>query len=349
MLRLFFLEEFGKAFVPKKIVPNLRRYLLKAGITEAPYKYFGGLFYACLGTTLAVYFLLISPYLQKFIASTALANFGSFALLVLSFGTVFLLLLGLSILIILLVYFWLDIRIFRRTKEMEEMLPEYLSIVASNLRGGLTFENALWAAIKPRFRILGSEMAEVAKKVMTGFPVKRALLEMSEKYDSPMLRRSVDLIISEIESGGNIAMLLERIVDHLKETRILKEEMSASAVAYVIFISVIIVVISPLLFSLAYNLLVVILGFVANLSAATQRVNSLPFTLSTSSVNPDDFKTFSLITLIVISFFASLIVSIVEKGSIRGGLKYIPLYVFGSLAMYLVFMKILTGLFSNLA
>ena len=234
-------------------------------------------------------------------------------------------------------------------KEMEEMLPEYLQIVASNLRGGLTFENALWSAIKPHFRILSSEMAEVAKKVMTGFPVKRALVELSEKYDSPMLRRSVDLIISEVESGGNIADLLERIVEHLKETRTLKEEMSAAAVAYVIFISAIIVVISPLLFSLAYNLLIVILGFISNLAAATQRVNALPFTLTTGTVNPDDFRTFSLITIIVISFFASLIVSIVEKGSIRGGVKYIPLYVFGSLAFYYFFMKVLTGVFAGLA
>ncbi|HII65205.1 TPA: hypothetical protein HA372_01290 [Candidatus Woesearchaeota archaeon] len=349
MARIFFMQEFGKAFVPKKAVPHLRRYVLKAGIRQVPYGAFGALFYVCLAVTLVLYFLVISPLLQRLITATFLSGFGQLSLLVLAFLSVALLLVALSTLIMLVVYFYLDIRIFRRTKEMEEMLPEYLQIVASNLRGGLTFENALWSAIKPHFRILSSEMAEVAKKVMTGFPVKRALVELSEKYDSPMLRRSVDLIISEVESGGNIADLLERIVEHLKETRTLKEEMSAAAVAYVIFISAIIVVISPLLFSLAYNLLIVILGFISNLAAATQRVNALPFTLTTGTVNPDDFRTFSLITIIVISFFASLIVSIVEKGSIRGGVKYIPLYVFGSLAFYYFFMKVLTGVFAGLA
>src|SRR3989344_1847040 len=323
MARIFFMQEFGKAFVPKKAVPHLRRYVLKAGIRQVPYGAFGALFYVCLAVTLVLYFLVISPLLQRLITATFLSGFGQLSLLVLAFLSVALLLVALSTLIMLVVYFYLDIRIFRRTKEMEEMLPEYLQIVASNLRGGLTFENALWSAIKPHFRILSSEMAEVAKKVMTGFPVKRALVELSEKYDSPMLRRSVDLIISEVESGGNIADLLERIVEHLKETRTLKEEMSAAAVAYVIFISAI--------------------------AAATQRVNALPFTLTTGTVNPDDFRTFSLITIIVISFFASLIVSIVEKGSIRGGVKYIPLYVFGSLAFYYFFMKVLTGVFAGLA
>ncbi|HLD87119.1 MAG TPA: type II secretion system F family protein [Candidatus Nanoarchaeia archaeon] len=349
MAKLFFTEEFGKAFVPARVLPHLRKYLLRAGISQTPYRFFGVLFYLCLGITIGLYLAFINAWLQQAIQDIAfLSSFGQLSLLLLSFLAVFGLLLFLSTLIILLVYFYLDILIFRRTKEMEENLPDYLQIVGSNLRGGLTFEAALWAAIKPRFQILGDEMAEVAKKVMTGYPVNRALSELSEKYDSPMLRRSIDLIISEMESGGNIADLLERIVDHLKETRTLKKEMSAAAVSYVMFISVIVIVISPLLFSLAYNLLVVILGFIENLSSATQRVNTLPFSLSTGSVNPNDFRIFAVSTICVISFFASLIVSIVEKGSIKGGLKYIPLFFFGSLGFYFFFMKVLTSLFSGI-
>ena len=349
MTKLIFLEEFGKAFVPKRVIPGLRVYFLKAGIREVPYSYFGSLFYICLAITLVLYFFFVNPFLQGLIMRTFLADFGSFSMLVLSFASVSLMMIGLSTCFMLMVYFWLDILIFRRTRGMEEMLPEYLQIVASNLRGGLTFENALWAAIKPRFRILSNEMAEVAKKVMTGFPVKRALVELSEKYDSPMLRHSVDLITSEIESGGNIADLLERIVEHLKEARTLKEEMSAAAVSYVIFISVIVVVISPLLFSLAYNLMVVMLSFISNLSGATQRVSGLPFTLTTGTVSPGDFRIFSVITIAAISFFSSIIVSTVEKGSVRGGIKYIPLFVFGSLAFYFIFMAVLSGVFANLS
>jgi pilus assembly protein TadC len=349
MVRFIFLEEFGKAFVPRRAIPYVRRYLLKAGIERTPYKFFGGLFYVCLATTLILYFIYINPLLVRLISSVQLfAGYANASLLILSFLSVFLLLLLFSALVILLVYFYLDIRIYQRTREMEDLLPDYLQVVASNLKGGLTFENALWGAIKPQFKILANEMAEVAKKVMTGYPVKRALLELAQKYDSPMLRRSVDLIISEIESGGNIAELLERIVEHLKDTKELKEEMSASAVAYIIFISVIIVVVSPLLFALSYNLLIVILGFIENLAATTARAGVLPFAVSSGSVNPDDFKTFSFLTIIVISFFASLIVSIVEKGNVKAGLKYIPLYVIGSLLFYWVFLKILTAVFATL-
>ena len=43
--KIIFLEEFGKAFVPKRVIPYLREYLLKAGINEVPYRFFGALFY----------------------------------------------------------------------------------------------------------------------------------------------------------------------------------------------------------------------------------------------------------------------------------------------------------------
>ena len=349
MARFIFLEEFGKAFVPQRLIPELRRYLLKAGVQEVPYKFFGALFYVCLAITLTAYFLYLYPILTSWISTVVLfAEHPNVALLALSFFGVFGVLFGLSGLVIMLIYFYLDIRIFQRTQELEDQLPDYLQIVASNLKGGLTFENALWAAIKPQFRILANEMAEVAKKVMTGYPIKRALFEFSQKYDSPMLRRSVDLIVSEVESGGNIADLLERVVEQLKQTKELKEEMSASAIAYVIFISVIIVLISPLLFALSYNLLLVVLGFIQSLAATTSQTSALPIDFTAGNVDPNDFRQFSLITIIVISLFASLIVSIVEKGNIKGGLKYIPPYIIGSLFFYWLFLTILGAVFSNL-
>ena len=336
VFKIVFLEEFGKAFVPKKFIPNLRKYLLKAGFNEVPYKFFGLLFYISAFITTIVFIAFIYPYLKTFtLIKVYIYSFLSWAVIHLS----------LAILFIMLVYFYLDIKIYLRTKKMEDQLADFLQVVSSNLRGGMTFEKALWAAIKPRFDVLGSEMAKASKKVMTGYDVSKALIELADKYDSLMLRRTIDLMISEIESGGNIADLIDRLVDNLKETKELKDEMSASAIAYVIFISVIVVFISPLLFALSYHLLVVLLNFVSKIAVATQRVPNLPFVFSNVNIKPADFRLFSIITIFVISLFSSLIVSIVEKGDMKGGLKYIPIYVFGSITFYLIFMKVLNKLF----
>ena len=338
-LKVIFLEEFGKAFVPKKIIPNLRKYLLKAGFNEVPYKFFGALFYISALITTLIFITLIYPYLKGFsLFEIYIYSFLGWSLVQLFFATLF----------TLLVYFYLDLKIYFRTRKMEEQLPDFLQVLSANLKGGMTFERALWAAVKPRFNVLGSEMAKASKKVMTGYEISKALTELADKYDSLMLRRTVDLMISEVESGGNVANLIDRLVGNLKETKALKDEMSASAIAYVIFISVIVVVISPLLFALSFHLLILIVSFIGQLSSATQRVSALPFVFSKVNVDPEDFRLFSVMAIFVISFFSSLIVSIVEKGDMKGGVKYIPIYIFGAMALYTIFMKVLGALFSGI-
>lgn len=339
MIRIIFLEEFGKAFVPNKAVPYLREYLLKADIPKVPYKFFGALFYLTAAITGIIYTLFIYSFLLQY---------SQLVLLLASAAAWFAVQISLAGFFILVIYFYTDLRIYKRTKKMEEMLPDFLQVVSSNLKGGLSFENSLWGAIKPRFSILANEMAEVSKKVMTGHDVGSALNELGQKYDSPMLRRSVDLMISELEGGGNIADLLDKIVESFKETKSLKEDISASAVAYTIFISVIVIFIAPLLFSLSFHLLTIILSFVAKLSVTTARVESLPFTFTKVAVDPGNFKLFSIMVISIISFFSSLIVSIVEKGNIKSGLKYIPIFLIGSLFMYFVFMSIMSIVFKGM-
>jgi len=337
--KLIFLDEFGKAFVPKRAIPYLRGYLLKAGIKEVPYKFFGALFYLSAIITGIIYIFYIFPLLTKY---------SQLILLLFSFISWFGIQIFFAALFILLVYFYLDLKIFNRTKKMEEMLPDFLQAVSSNLKGGMSFERSLWESIKPRFSILANEMAEVSKKVMTGYDVDKALHELAEKYDSPMLRRSVDLLVTELEAGGNIANLIDQVVDNLKKTKALKDDMSASAIAYIIFISAIVILIAPLLFSLSFHLLLIIISFLGKLASATNRVQSLPFTFSKIAIEPNNFKIFSVAAISVISIFSSMIVSIVEKGNIKSGLKYIPIYLFGSLIFYFIFMQILGSAFGNI-
>jgi len=338
--KIIFVEEFGKAFVPKRFIPNLRNYVIKAGYNEVPYKFFGSLFYVSAFITTLIYTILIYPSLRNYsLIEISIYTFLSWTLVQLFFVTLF----------ILVVYFYLDLKIYQITKRMEEQLPDFLQILSANLKGGMTFERALWSSIKPRFDVLGSEMAKASKKVMTGYDVSTALIDLSDKYDSLMLKRCVDLIISELESGGDVAQLVDRLVDNLKETKSLKNEMSASAIAYVIFISVIVILISPLLFALSFNLLVITLNFIGKISIATERASSPLFSFSKGNIDPQTFKTFSIVTIFVISFFSSMIVSIVEKGDIKGGIKYIPIYIIGSISLYFLFLKVLAAVFSGIA
>jgi len=122
------------------------------------------------------------------------------------------------------------------------VLPDFLRFVSENLKGGLPFERALWSAIRPEFGVLASEVRLAAKRVMTGQDVDEALQEFTSKYESPMLRRSFNLITEGMKGGGEIADLIDRIVEDIEDTKELKSEMATTNLSYVIFVSFVVLI-----------------------------------------------------------------------------------------------------------
>ncbi|MEM4267376.1 MAG: type II secretion system F family protein [Candidatus Woesearchaeota archaeon] len=343
-----FLEEIGRAFTPRAARPGLRKYLLKAGITKEPYTFFGLLFFFSLGVTFAIYITFFWQFFLQLQQSLDRTTY----LVVLFFGTLFLwtiILLTISGLLIVFIYFYIDLKIYNRTRMMEEILPDFLELVSANLKGGYSFEKALWASIKPRFGILSHEIAIAAKKVMTGGDVEDALNEFAEKYDSPTLKRTAGLIVGEVQSGGKISDIIDGVVENLKKTKVLKEEMSASVITYMIFIAAVVIVISPILFALSLNLLQVIQNVTGLISTSTAHSQAaMPITFRKMDVNPHDFVVFSHLALLIIATFSSMIVSIIEKGSIKGGIKYVPIFIFLSQFFYFVCLKVMGFLFGKM-
>ncbi len=338
MVEIKFFSIFGKAFIPKKLRPVIAQQFFRAGTNSVPYTMFGIMFYI---TLIVTYFLYLSNIFL------VIKNYNPVLFTFLTFLFWVIVPLGLSALTMLGIYFYLDIKIFNRAKDMEDKLADYLLFVSTNLKGGMSFEASLWSAIKPEFGLLAEEMGLVSKKVMTGGDIIDVLTEFAKKYPSPIIRRSMNLIISEIESGGRISNLIDRVILDLKKTRLLKQEMAASTLTYVIFISIIILVISPILFALSYQLLTVMLGFMERF--AGMNVPNMPVSFSEgSTVNPLHFKTFSYFAISIISLFASMIISIINKGTIKSGLKYIPVFWATSIIVYIITQNILSGLFSSL-
>jgi pilus assembly protein TadC len=344
-MKIFFIEEFGKAFVPERVRPYLKKYLLKAGISGEPFSFFGILFYVSLIATLAIWGFFVLPWISSqkdYMEQT------EYILKVFGYTFISWLLISLIIifLIVIFVYFYLDIRIFNRTRNLEEILPDFLSMVSSNLKGGVSFEKALWMSIKPRFGILASEVAIAAKKVMTGHDIDVALNEFADKYDSPMLKRSMSLIIGEIASGGKISDIIDDIARNLKKTRLLKEEMSASVITYMIFIAAVVIVISPILYALSFNLLTIIQQVTNMLADSMSNSSNAMFKVTAVDLDKNVFKIFSHICIGVVAFFSSMIVSIIEKGNIKGGIKYIPMFLILSQIVYIIAFSVMTNVFS---
>jgi Flp pilus assembly protein TadB len=334
-----FFETFGKAFVFKKIRPILHDYLMKAGYDDVPYSLFGVMFFIFIAITLVTYVGFI--YLR-------IAQLNSLIFTSLTFMYWVFLPLCLASFFVVAFYVVTDLRIYNRTKEMEKMLPDYLQLVSTNLKGGMSFEKSLWAAVRPEFKVLAKEITIVSKKVLTGNDLSEALAEFMRKYDSPLLKRSVELIIGEVSSGGKISAVIDEVIETLRKTRSLREEMAASTLTYIIFVGAIVMVVAPGLFALAYQLLILVVGFTGQFAGTELTSSSLPLQLSKVSVSPVAFRTFSMFSLSVIAISASSIVSIIQKGDVKGGLKYIPLFFIVSMVFYFVFIALLGALFGGI-
>lgn len=341
-LKIIYLDEFGKAFVPKNFRQNLRKYFLKAAITDVPYKLFGGIFYLSLLTTFFVYFYRIYPI---FTEDTSLLNIFFYTI-----GTWIVLPLGITLILALLLYLYLDLKIFNRTSKMEAVLPDFLRFVSENLKGGMSFERALWSAIRPEFGILGTEVRLAAKRVMTGSDIEDAIKEITAKYHSPTLRRSFDLIVEGMRGGGKTAYIIDKIVEDLEQTAELKAEMKATNLSYIIFVSVIVLGVAPALFALSYQFLQILISISIKMGSVPQgELGIAPMiSLGNVTIDPTTFRTFSREALGVIAVFAAMLISQISNGNIKSGVRIIPFFLGITQIIYTLCMLLLQNLFGNI-
>jgi pilus assembly protein TadC len=242
----------------------------------------------------------------------------------------------------------LDLRMFNRTKQIEEVLPDFLQLTATNVRAGMTIDRALWLAIRPRFGILAHEIETVAKEVMSGAELPESLRKFSNKYDSLILKRSINLLIEGINAGSEVGDLLNRTSQNIQEVRTIQKEMAANVTSYSIFITFAAIVALPALLALSKQLIVIISGVSASIGPIPQQGAALSF--GSVGISPGDFGFFAILICVITSTCSAMIIAIIHKGTVKEGLKNIPTFIAVSLTLYFICAYILgfllTGIFS---
>lgn len=235
-------------------------------------------------------------------------------------------------------YLAVDLKIFKRKVDIEEVLPDFLQLAASNINAGMTIDRALWYAVRPRFGVLAKEIEIVAKETMGGVDLKIALERFASRYDSTVLKRSVSMLNEGVEAGGKIGDLLNRIATNIQEQRAMIKEMSANVTTYVIFITFATIVAAPFLFALSEVLIDVVknLGSALGGTSSTAANVGIALSFSGTGVTESDFRIFAIVSLILTSFFSAMMISTIKKGNIKSGIRYIPIFILISLILYFV-------------
>ncbi len=249
----------------------------------------------------------------------------------------------------LIIYFRLKLRDAAKIKKIESVFPDFLQLMASNLRAGITIDKAILLSSRPEFAPLDREILNVGKDIATGKSIEISLLEMSKRIRSEKIEKTVFLIISGIRAGGNLAILLEGTSRSMREREFVEKKAASNVLMYIIFIFVATSVGAPILFSLSSLLvetLTMTLSSVPSLGDLTYA--GLPFTLSSINISINFIKYFSLVFIIVTDILAALVLGLISKGEERQGLKYIGPMIIISVVLFFIVRFTLSGFVKGL-
>lgn len=241
-------------------------------------------------------------------------------------------------------------------KGIEKILPDALQLIASNIKAGFTTERALLASALPEFGALSTEMKQARKIILSGTPVDVALVSIARKIKSNVLDRTMWLISEGIRNGGQISSLLLQLSSDLREENALKSEVNANISMYVMLIFFSAAFGAPVLFGISSFIVGVLSEQSASANLPTELIESgaqrnPALSLlggSATQISEGFVLTFVEVALFITCIFSSLVLGIIVAGNEKGGIKFIPIIMIISFAVFFGTRIIVNSAFGSL-
>ncbi len=221
-----------------------------------------------------------------------------------------------------------------RTARMEKVLPDFLLLMVSNLRAGVTPFAAYVKSARPRFGDLYFEIRRSAAKVSATASVVDALSEVSEHFRSHMFNRTVNLFAKGIRSGGRLSILLGASAEEVRRIQDLQAELISSTRIYKIFLAFMVIIILPFLLSISTIFVTVFISIGASAGDTSTALPNVPTFSGRILITPNQMMQISLSTLILTSLLVSALVGIIARGNLIFGLRYFPLFAIASVLFF---------------
>jgi archaellum biogenesis protein FlaJ (TadC family) len=314
--------QYLSRILPKKTVENYRLLLICCDIRTDHDKFIG--FVLLFGLGIAA---VASIYMTILFSLSALFAIALFGLIYFVFE--------------LAIYGWLSLKAASKARLVEAVLPDALMMMSMNIKAGLTTDRALLESAREEFGPLAVEIKKAGKQILAGKDVRYALLDMPKRVRSKTFERTVTLIVEGIESGGELADLLQQTADDIQSTKMAENEVKATVMMYAIFIFFAAGIGAPLLFGISTYLVQVLGNQQAHFNipanvAATGPFTGLKVMQAHVTVSADFLFWFATISLTITSIFGGLIIGIVKDGDEKQGIKNIPILLAISLTVFFI-------------
>ncbi len=223
-----------------------------------------------------------------------------------------------------------------RTEQVEKVLPEFLTITASNLRAGMTPYDAFMRANREEFKGLYYEIHSVGAMVSARTSLVEVLRMLEGRFDSVVFKRSIDLFSKASRSGGQLAKLLLANAEEIRRIRELKQELVMQTQSYTIFLAFIVIIVMPFLLAVSVSFLNLFSSIQeqSGISSIGSISKSVPIFAGKLPVTVEEMRFAAIISLIITALLSSILNGVISTGKPLYGLKYFPLVAAFALAAF---------------
>lgn len=206
-----------------------------------------------------------------------------------------------------------------RLRRLEERFPDLVRDLATNHQAGLPLPAAIAIAADGDYGALTSEVVRMRDQLSWAVPLEEVLERFSQRVRTPLVRRTVALIVQAGRSGGNTADVLlaaARDARELKTVDLARRHGMGTytAVVYVTFL--VFVAVLAILFRLFVP------SIIATAGAAIALGENPPLLTRLTSPSLENYRNFYLTAVAVQALGSGIVAGLLQTASPGAGLRH---------------------------
>ncbi|MHC1679758.1 MAG: type II secretion system F family protein [Methanomassiliicoccales archaeon] len=209
---------------------------------------------------------------------------------------------------------------FKKIREIESRLPDFLRDVAEGGRFGMTLAESIKVSSRGRYGRLTPEIQRMASQIDWGVPATDAIRLFIDRVDTPLVRRMTTIVIKANEAGGNVADVLDMVAHDARETLLNRNERSIAMSTYTVVIYVAFAVFLATIFILNSTFLPRMIDAGTQISEDAPDIGGVPVQIK-SDVIPQVQLIF-VISVVIHAFGDGILAGVLQDGRIANGFRH---------------------------
>lgn len=213
-------------------------------------------------------------------------------------------------------YGWYQSRESNRISAIDQKFPEFLRDLAESQRSGMTLTEAVATSAKGNYGLLTPEIRKMAIQIEWGVSFSDALQRFANRVKTPLIGRTVSLVIEASNSGGNVVDVLTAAADDAREIQQIVKERKQSMSIYVMIIYI--------AFAVFVGVIAVLNAqFIPEVAKAVEKADGVSIGgLRFKAFDVEDFKTLFFHAAVIQGFGGGIVGGIMSGGRPINGLRH---------------------------